>query len=155
MKIPIEKESSDLSKKLLTSLKISPSEQNKNEEQNGSISIVSSSSSSVGSDITYIGSMNNSDSMPKNFQDLVLYKPNHGEEKRSLNNFEHLTINNNESFSLCDLLKEHTPFQNSKIVVNRFHSNAYKILNPKLDDSYYVISTLLRYLVKLIYISYS
>ena len=153
MKIPIEKESSDLSKKLLTSLKISPSEQNKNEEQNGSISIVSSSSN--GPDISYISSVNNSDSMPKNFQDLVLYKPNHCEEKRSLDNFEHLTINNNESFSLCDLLKEHTPFQNSKIVVNRFHSNAYKILNPKLDDSYYVISTLLRYLVKLIYINYS
>jgi hypothetical protein len=153
VKIPIEKESSDLSKKLLTSLKISPSEQNKNEEQNGRISIVSSSSN--GPDISYISSMNNSDSMPKNFQDLVLYKPNHSEEKRSLDNFEHLTINNNESFSLCDLLKEHTPFQNSKIVVNRFHSNAYKILNPKLDDSYYVISTLLRYLVKLIYINYS
>ena len=130
---------------MIASLKLSQNERKESEEQSDNISIISSTFSSNSSDLTIADTMNKSDSMQKNFQDLVLYKPNNKGEKKSLDDFESLTINNNESFSLCGLLKEHTPFQASKIVVNRFHSNAYKLLNPKLDDSYYVISTLLRY----------
>jgi hypothetical protein len=137
---------------LVASLKISQNERKESDEQSDTISIVSSTFSSP--DLTIVDTLNKSDSKQKHFQDLVLYKPNNKGEKKSLDDFESLTINSNESFSLCGLLKEHTPFQASKIVVNRFHSNAYKLLNPKLDDSYYVISTLLRYSINFYYVFY-
>ena len=164
--------SSELSNQLHVSLKITPAHdqclktgQDDDDDdfnaQNKSSSVSSTSSSPPPDEFQHREEIMIPDSDKASTQDLVVYRQAQSDAdlkqvlspSTAANVVDESSLcmsteisKQQEPFSLFNLLKDqNTPFQSSSIVVNRFHSNAFKLLNPKLDDSYYVISTLLRY----------
>lgn len=137
----------DLSKHLHTSLKISLSEHKNSEKESNHVLSIHCDTPPSDSSLTLVN--NKLDSI-SNSQDLVLFRSKDNEVPKSKDNIENICITNSdqiskqEPFSLYNLIKEHSPLQSSKIVVNRYHSNGFRQINPMLDDSYYVVTTLLR-----------
>ena len=101
----------------------------------------SSLSSTSSSSIAETSNLNKPNDKKEDSSDVVVYKERKIPKKLEEFELDCNKLTKHEPFSIYDLLKTHAPFQSSNLIINKFHSNVY---NPKLDDSYHIISTLLR-----------